>query len=572
MPFQRNIGRRAAAALILAAGAHAQAGKLTPPGEIQRKNSDIVYGIAQQETLSSIALRFTGSAKNWPALAKANGIANDRTIPIGNSIVIPARLLPDKDAFATVVAMRGVVSMVDKTGEVVASRIGAQIGEGAVVVTGEDGFVTFQLKDGTSFALPPASNLQLTLLKVQDFTNRPRTALTLNKGRVTSEVTPFTLPRSQYQVQTPLAIAGVRGTRFRINFDGAGSYSEVLAGTVAVAVDAGRRQVRLPADYGSVVGGDGRPSSPVALLAPPALDGTATAQERLPVRVQLAQAPASAAAASFRVAVATDADGMRRVAEVVVKADEGHALARLPELEDGDYTVRASAIDQRGLEGREAVLTLRLKARPFAPLLRAPGSKLRGADAGAAGATPVAFEWAQVAQAAAYRLQIARDAGFTDLVDDQAALRDTRYQHAGLGEGNYYWRVASVADKNGQPDQGPWGDPAALAILPPQQMPAASQDEDGMRFSWGGAPGQRFVFESAAEIGFAHPQQHIETGEPRVSFAMPAPGTYYARVQTIEADGYRGAFSPPQKYVVERRWRTGFGGSLNSGQGPVRGD
>lgn len=562
MPFHRTVWRSAAASLILAAGAQAQTGKLAPPGELTRKNSDIVYGIAQEETLSSIAVRFTGSAKNWGALAKANGIANDRTIPVGSSIVIPARLLPDKYAFATVVAMRGAVTIVDKAGDVVDSRIGAQAGEGAVVVTGEDGFVTFQLKDGTSFALPPASNLQLTVLKVQDFTNRPHTELLLKQGRITSEVTPFTVPRSQYQVQTPLAIAGVRGTRFRINFDGAASYSEVLTGVVAV--EAGRRQTRLPANYGSVTAGDHRQSAPVALLAPPALAGTAAMQERLPLRVQLGQADAAA----FRVAIATDAGGMRIVAGQTLAASDGHALARLPELEDGDYVIRAAAIDRLGLEGREAVLPLRLKARPFAPLLQAPGPKLRGG----AEATPVLFEWAQVPQAAAYRLQLARDAGFHDLVDDHTASGEARYQHPGLAAGGYYWRVASIADKNGRPDQGPWGDAAALAVLPPQQGPSASQDEGGMRFAWGGEPGQRYVFESAGDIGFAQAEQHIETDTPNVSFAAPEPGVHYARVQTIEADGYRGAFSAPQKFAVERRWGTSFGGALSSGQGPVRAD
>ena len=563
MQFHRFVDIGAAGVMLLAVS-QLQAGNLQAPGELIRKNSDIVYGIAQEETLSSIARRFTGAASNWRALAKANGIANDRSIPVGNAIIIPARLLPDQNAFATVVALRGAVNIVDKAGEVIDSRIGAQAGEGAVVVTGTDGFVTFQLKDGTSFALPPASNLQLTLLKVQDFTHRPRTELTLRQGRITSEVTPFTVPRSQYQVQTPLAIAGVRGTRFRVRFDDGASYSEVLKGVVAVQAE--RREQRLPADYGSVTAADHRQSAPMALLPPPSLTGTATTQDRLPLRVQLAQP----AARAFRVTLATDASGMRRVAELTVPAVDGQALARLPDLDDGDYLIHAAAIDTLGLEGREAVLPLRLKARPFAPLLQEPGPKLRGSDQ----STPVSFAWAEVAQVATYHLQLARDAAFTDIVDEQPALHAHRHQHPGLPDGHYYWRVASIIDRNGQADQGPWSDASTLAILPPQQAPSASQDVQGMRFAWHGEAGEHFVFESSSvnDPGFASPALHIETGQPSVSFATPAPGTYYARVQTIEADGYRGAFSAPQKYVVERRWGTSDGGSLNTSQGPVRAD
>lgn len=538
------------------------------PGQISRKNADIVYTIAQQETLSSIASRFTGNARNWPVIARANGIANDRTIPIGQAITIPARLLPDKDALATVVALRGTVSLLDKSGEVVDGRIGAQVGEGTVVVTGEDGFITFQLQDGTAFALPPASNLQLTQLRIQDYTSRPRTSLTLNRGRITSEVTPFSIPASQYQVQTPLAIAGVRGTRFRINYDGDKSYSEVLHGAVAVNAPTAvaRAGNTLKADFGSVVGRDGRQGAPVPLLPAPALDGTPALQERLPLRVALASADAIA----WRVTITTDVQGMRRVADTTLKANGTQGQARFEDLPDGDYQVWAAAIDQLGLEGREARLSLRVKARPFAPLLQAPGEKLRGADGGQD--SPVQFSWAEVAQVRSYHLQIARDAGFVQLVDEQPALATNHYAHPGLAQGNYFWRVASITDKNGQPDQGPWSDSASLAVLPPQQAPAASQDEDAMRFAWRGEAGQRFVFETAASADFAQPLQHIETDAPRVSFAIPGAGTYYARVQTIEADGYQGAFSAPQKYLVERRWHTGAGGSLVSNQGPVRGD
>ncbi|MFJ3045613.1 FecR domain-containing protein [Herbaspirillum chlorophenolicum] len=555
----------AIAMLIIAASAPAMAGKLGIPGEIARKNADISYHIAQQETLSSIALKFTGTAKNWPAIAKANRIANDRTIPIGSEITVPSRLLPDRSAFATVVALRGAVNMTNKAGEVVDSRIGAQVPEGAVIVTDDDGFITFQLQDGTTFALPPSSNLQLTLLRIQDYTERSRTQLTLKQGRVSSEVTPFKLPGAQYQIQTPLAIAGVRGTRFRVNAEPQQTYSEVLNGTVGVTAN-GKQQAARPiiASYGSVVGSDGRQSAPIPLLPAPRMDGAAV-QERLPVRVQLAQPDAAA----FRVTVSTDQDGLHRVAETRVPGDHGQALARFADLDDGDYVIRASAIDSIGLEGMEAVQPLHVKARPFAPLLQTPGPKVRTADGAAA---DIAFQWAQVGDAVRYRLQIARDPGFSDLLSDRPELASNHDQQSGLKEGLYYWRVASIADKAGKFAQGPWSDAAPLAVLPQQQAPEASQEADRMRFSWRGETGQQFVFESAATPGFEHASQHIETTESAVSFATPEAGTYYARVQSIDPDGYRGAFSPPQKYVVERRWRTGDGGSLNSGPGPVRAD
>lgn len=204
-------------------------------GKVSKQRDGIVYGISRNETLSSIALRFTGNSNNWTAIGKLNGIANDRTIPVGTSIAIPARLLPDRNAFATIIATQGEVSIISKDGDVVANKAGGRLSEGALIVTSDDGFITLQLQDGTTFVLPPASSLQLSTLQIQEYTDRPRTAVTLRKGRITSQVTPFSASKSQYEVQTPLAIAGVRGTRFRVNFDGEHSYNEVLEGTVKVA-------------------------------------------------------------------------------------------------------------------------------------------------------------------------------------------------------------------------------------------------------------------------------------------------------------------------------------------------
>jgi len=556
-------------AIIPASAQTVRTGAPSQIGKISKQRDGIVYGISRNETLSSIAQRFTGNSNNWTVIGKLNGIANDRTIPVGTSIAIPARLLPDRNAFATVVAAQGEVSIISKDGDVVASKTGSRLGEGALIVTSDDGFITLRLQDGTTFALPPASSLQLSTLQIQEYTDRPRTALTLGKGRITSQVTPFSAAKSQYEVQTPLAIAGVRGTRFRVNFDGAHSYNEVLEGTVKVAPDDRRNAAQareVHASFGAIAAGGNKVSAPVPLPAAPVLAATAV-QEHLPVRFGLRQADAAA----FRVSVATDAGGLQQVADVRVdaNADDG-TQARVADLPDGDYYVRATAIDRSGLEGKETVSRFRLKARPFAPFQQEPGAKLRGV---ADGQPPsVNFKWAEAGVNARYRLQIATDAGFTQLLLDKSDINATSYTQDNLAQGQFFWRVATIDMSSGQPDQGPWSDVKQCLVLPPQQAPAASQGQDGMNFSWSGEAGQTFVFDVSASAGFETILLHADTTEPHASFPLPPAGVYYARLQSIEADGYRGPYSPAQRIVVERRWTTGSGGSLNAGDAPVRGN
>jgi len=558
--------------------ASAQTARTGAPGQIgkiSKQRDGIVYGISRNETLSSIAQRFTGNANNWTVIGKLNGIANDRTIPVGTAIAIPARLLPDRNAFATIVASQGEVSIISKDGDVVASKAGARLGEGALIVTSDDGFITLQLQDRTTFALPPASSLQLSTLQIQEYTERPRTALTLRKGRITSQVTPFSAAKSQYEVQTPLAIAGVRGTRFRVNFDGAHSYNEVLEGTVKVAAEDQRNALKttsqarqVHASFGAIAVDGGKVSAPVPLPAAPVLAATAL-QERLPVRFGLRQADAAA----FRVSVATDAGGLQQVADVRVDANANDGTqARVAELPDGDYYVRAAAIDRSGLEGKETIGRFRLKARPFAPFQQEPGAKLRGV---ADGQPPtIHFKWAEAGANARYRLQIATDAAFTQLLLDKTDISATSYTYAQdhLAHAQFFWRIATIDISSGQPDQGPWSDVKQCLVLPPQQAPAASQGQDVMNFSWSGEAGQRFVFDVSASAGFETVLLHADTSETHASFPLPPADVYYARLQSIEADGYRGPYSPAQRIVVERRWATGSGGALNAGDTPVRGN
>ncbi len=46
------------------------------------------------ETLWDFARRITGSGRDWPAIAEANGIVDTRTIPAGAELAVPHELLP----------------------------------------------------------------------------------------------------------------------------------------------------------------------------------------------------------------------------------------------------------------------------------------------------------------------------------------------------------------------------------------------------------------------------------------------------------------------------------------------
>ncbi len=287
------------------------------------------------------------------------------------------------------------------------------------------------------------------------------------------------------------AVTGVRGTDFRVTVDGDSTASEVLEGKVRRSTGAGAaagKSAQLPAGFGSKASADGQLLAPVQLLPAPELASTAALQERLVVRLNFRPL---AQVLKYRAQVSRDQDFYQVVAETVVDAPR----LRFGGLDDGPYFLRVRGIDVNGTEGRDALLPFTLKARPRA----AAGPRRRPTRARCAWR-----RWSSRGRTSAptprYRMQIARDAAFTDVVFTSPDTPETKLNApATLPLGDYFWRIRTI---EGQ-DTGPWSDVRSFHLLPPPAVPEPPQiDARRIRFSWTGEPGQTFVFQVARDAQF----------------------------------------------------------------------
>ena len=540
----------------------------SPDSSIRVTKEGIWYAVARDETLSLIAQRFTGEVRNWHVIGRTNHIDNDRTIPIGRKILIPAGLLLSTSAFAKVRTCFGKAMIRSSDGANIEAKPGMLLKEGDTLITHADSFISLTLDDGTQFTLPPESELNLKQLRTTQYLNSPRTQLYLQKGRVESQVTPFTKPESRYEVLSPLAVSGVRGTNFRVNYDDQRVFNEVIEGKVAVQPNAANRKPAgqlVPAGYGTVVE-NGRAHKPIVLLPAPAVTGDYQTQQRLPLRFALSQSQAAA----FSIRISTDIAGENNIAEASATANDGKAVLKVADLADGDYFVHTNAIDAHGLSGLRNTLRFRVAARPFSPFLQAPGNRYQGS--GTETMIPVTMQWSQVEGVSHYRLQLARDDAFGTIVYDRTV--DTTGQNEGshvvpLEAGRYYWRVASIVTADSIDRQGPFGDAKKVDVLKGQTAPEAVLDEKTIHFSWSGSAGQHFTFQIADTPAFDKPIFSVDTTVPQVTLPRPDAGEYYARVRSIDADGFVGTFSPAQKFVVPTFWQTGYGAPLRSQGQPL---
>ena len=517
------------------------------PSALQVDAATIIYRALPGDTLSVIAEQLTTSTSNWVQLAKLNRIGNDRTIPVGTAIIIPVALLPDDPSTAQVAAMSGSIDAVAADGRPIAISIGTVLSEGAIINTGSNSFLSLSLPDQSHIALPSNSQVKLSKLRTARYTNSPRTEIALLKGRIESKVSPLDKNKGRFEVHSPLAVAGVRGTDFRVDLVGDSVMTEVLSGGVAVAKKNLPPALTLHPGQGNVTNTEGVGKA-VALLPSPQLKDQPQLQERPTVRFSVAPV---AGAHSYRAQIATDADARNIVSE----AESDNPDIKIDGLEDGNYFVRITALDKMGLQGIPKITAFKLKARPEPPISIEPKNKSRSED--------VMFSWAEVNNAQVYHLQVSSDAEFKQLVIDQTALTAPQFNAGKLALGTYYWRVATVGEQANGTDQGPYGDPQGFKLLPALQVPKIADAIDGdLSFRWSAEPGQTFLVEIGRDAGFSALLLTQTTTTPEINVPRPASGTYFIRIKATDSDGYVAPFSPAQKVYIGSRWVTSDGSPL----------
>ena len=133
---------------------------------------------------------------------------------------------------ATLVAVRGAVLL-----DGASARPATPLHAGQVLATGPTSEATLLLPDGSIFTVRPGSRMRLSRLLLAGGARDVR--VDLEGGGVLSEVSPSRLTNGKFEVGTPVAVAGVRGTSFNSDFNGSEASFDVFAGRVEVASPTG---------------------------------------------------------------------------------------------------------------------------------------------------------------------------------------------------------------------------------------------------------------------------------------------------------------------------------------------
>ncbi|RFU49905.1 FecR domain-containing protein [Paraburkholderia sp. DHOC27] len=434
------------AALIVAPAATYAATATHPHHPATPQAVYVTYVTSQGDTLYEIAQRYLRNPHDWTVLSRLNGVPAPRHLQAGVTLRLPAALLRQDQQAAHVVAASGPVERAFDDGPFTPLAAGMTLGEGDRVRTGHEGFVTLELEDGTHVTVSQDATVVIGTLRVTALTGATDRVIQLHQGEVDSEVTHATKKDDRFQIRSPSVVAGVRGTRFRVDYDGGAQRTavEVLDGAVGVdpasiaapppGVPLRDSQQLVAAHFGNVSDAGGAVGVPVALLPAPALLEPGKVQDGKTVAFDLV---AQAQAVGYRVQIARDADLLDLIRDQ--RVSEPHA--DFGDLADGTYFVRIAALGHDGLEGLPQTYAFERRQLGLAASAEArPGSR------------DYTFRWfvSRAGVATRFRFVLGTTADLGTPLVDRTDLPAGEIVVTDLPRGVYYWTVIAEQFENGR--------------------------------------------------------------------------------------------------------------------------
>lgn len=501
---------------------------------------DFVYVVRPGDNPWNLTQRYLKSIRLWPALQEYNQITEANSIIPGQRLRIPVAWLRPTSVVARIVDLRGAAEMV-RGEERLALRTGMAVTLGASVRTGPESSLAIEYPDGSRSLLGPDSELRLVNLARLPVAAAQQVRIDLRRGRLENAVQ--RQPSNgggRFVIDTPAAVAAVRGTRFRIVAHDDALRAETLEGSVLLANRAGRAVVG--DGRGSLAHAGRPPARPVALLAAPQLDQMPERLDRLPLQFAF---PAVTGALHYRTQLAPLPGFSAVASDRVSQAPRATSSA---DLANGSYLVRVRAIDANGLEGLDANRQVVIHARPEPPMLRQP------APDGIVVDERPEFLWSEGSAPGDYRFQLASNAQFAPLLVDVGEIARPPFvaPHA-LPLGQYYWRVARRTPVDGE---GPFSDAQPFRRLPASPtVDAPQQAGNRLNLRWrAGAPDERYQLQLSPDQAFASDVIEAETSQPVLSIDKPAAGVYFVRVRTLAPGQPASPWGETQRVEVTRNY------------------
>lgn len=528
------------------------------------EGDDLIYVVQPGDTLYNISEKFLNDPKYWPNLANNARVQIPQHMQPGQTIRLPLELLRHELKDIRVAFGRGEAFVVEDGVSQPLTR-GMVLREGQTIKTGADGFVSLLLPDQSRLFLSANSVLRIQYFRHVMDVDRDLTELVLEEGYVETQIQ-TQRDNSRFRVSTPLSVTGVRGTVFGVAYDRQTNTqtNDVMQGRVAIdhiaqerrgwgtrVVNASADGMMLNAGQGAVFESDMMQPRVANLMAAPDLGGCPDYVHEKYWELGPCE---SLADREYLVRVYP----LDRPGEVLFEARG--ALGEIGPIEgDGVYEVQVRALDENGIPGMPATHQVTLKSQPLAPLLQSPGNGdqvVIGANTLVCTNTPGLNR---------YWMQIARDSGFKNIVDELSSDQGCRFDWVASETGLYYWRAATVDAKpeDIQIARGEFSPIGYFDVIPAPLVPALNQERisQGVMVHWQEeTPGSHYTVQVSDRLDFSEIFIQEETDGTQIALDINySCSKLFVRIQSAEPSGFVSEFSQPRELQVPQAWCTESG-------------
>jgi len=235
--------------------------------------ANVVYRINPGDTFNNIWSRFVQPDADRQLVLQLNQITNVNRISVGAELLLPRHLLQFTPSVANVVSLTCAQPIMVGPS---ALAVGTDVTEGDVLRVPADCHVTLAVEDGSVIRLPSSATLKFTALRKNALESEPEVRLDLVRGRVEISVKKNRSRSTPFEVTTPKAVMGVRGTEFRVGYspEDETAQVEVLTGTVSAQGGQDAVGQNVEKGYGLPIDARGRAQDLEQLLPPPQFEST----------------------------------------------------------------------------------------------------------------------------------------------------------------------------------------------------------------------------------------------------------------------------------------------------------
>ena len=392
------------------------------------------YTVIKNDSFERIYQKYLDKRASILALSELNHHKLSKKLQPNQILIIPFEMLKKLPVSAEVLLANGDVTATSVQGNDKHTVNKCELlSAGTSLLTGKNSLAKIRFADGSMTNVQSNSNLNIKSSFQYAGIETYVIELKLAQGRTDTTANPTHQIGNRMQIETPSAVAAVRGTEFRVGADGDLALQETLEGQVGFS--AAGQEVLLAKGFGSAVEKDKAPLPPIALPDAPDVSTFANQFDALLVVFNLTP---QADAVAYVAQLALDPDFTQILNEQLIKSTQ----LSFDHLPNGQYYLKIRAQEQHGLQGKDAIHAFNVKLLPPPP---PPPELLEPLDETVIPLAPTTLRWTAVPQAHSYFVQIARDVSFENKIFERVASFNQLTINHSFGSGQFYWRVAVLS-------------------------------------------------------------------------------------------------------------------------------